>query len=138
MAAIYMWFDDEQMVLTTTLYPIEAVDAQTMSADVSLGLLYNIDEDDIKNSGEFLGGLMPVILITYGPDEEDIKNAGDLTSITMPVILISYGPDEEDIKNAGDLMGISMPLKLVDVFAPDQMMRNVCDVNPSACSMTTI
>lgn len=138
MAAIYMWFDNEQMVLTTTLYPVEVIDYLRLSADISGGDMRNITEESHFNSIDMLGITKPQILIAYGPNEEDYFNSMDLIGITRPQILIDYGPNEEDYFNSADVLGITLLDLLVTADTPDEMLRLGADVNPSACSMTDV
>lgn len=138
MAAIYMWFEEEVQVFTTTLYPVEVIDSLQLSADLYGGSLSLIPAEAHQNSGNLVSMSLPIILIsTNGPDEQH-QNSGDLVSVTLPIILLSTdGPDEAH-DNSGDLVSVSMPLKLVIVDTPDEKLQFTCDINPSSCSMTPV
>jgi hypothetical protein len=138
MAAIYMWFESELQVFTTTLYPVEVADSMQLSADISAGSLTPVPYESLDLSGDIASAAMPVILISYGPDNESHDISGDLTSVTLYPILITYGPDNEDHDNSGDLVSVTKPLKLVTVDTPDEKLQLTVDVYPSACSMTVV
>lgn len=138
MAAIYMWFDNEQMVLTTTLYPVEVQDFVRVSADISLGYMTLVPSEYHQHSGDVTGISMPVLLISGTAPDEYHQHSGDVTSIQLPTILISGTAPDEYHQHSGDVTSIELVLKLVIADTPDEEVRVFCDVYPSSCSMTAV
>jgi len=138
MAAIYMWFENEEMILTTTLYPVELIDSLSLSCRLTYGELKPIPVETYEMSGTLLSITLPQILFSYGPDDEQYQMSGTLLGITLPVILIIHPEDEEEYTMSGTLMSITLPLKLVTVYAPVEKLQLNCDINPAYCSMTGV
>lgn len=138
MAAIYMWFDSEEMILTTTLYPVEVIDGMQLAADIYGGSLSQILAEDHQNSADILSLGTYVILITYGTPEEFHQNSSDILSLGTYVILITYGTPEEFHQNSCNILSLGIVDLLVIVDTPDEKLQIDCDVYPSACSMTPI
>ena len=126
-------------VITTTLYPIEAIEQLQLAADINDDCaLSSIPLEQHQTSSDLLAVRMPQILISYGPDDEQHEISSDVLAIRMPLILLSYGPDDEQHQNSADLLAIRMPLKLVTVDTPDEKLQLALDVTPSDCSLTPV
>lgn len=133
-----MWFDNEQMVLTTTLYPVEVQDFVRVSADISFGYMGLVPGEFHQHSGDLTGITKPVLLLSGSAPDEFHSNGGDLIGIDLPTLLLSGNAPDEDHQHSGDLTGIQLPLKLVIADTPDEELRVFCDVYPSSCSMTAV
>ena len=63
MAAIYQWFTGKEVVLTTTLYPLEATDAVDLSIQLNNFLMRPVEEDAMDLSFSFVSGELEQILL---------------------------------------------------------------------------
>jgi len=138
MAAIYMWFNFEEMVLTTTPYPIEVIDSMQLAVNINAAEMGPINSDSHQNSSTVVAITNPLIYISSPLMSEAHKNNSALVGITNPLILITATAPTEAHKNSSDVVSISNPDKLVIVDTPDEKLQLNCDINPSNCSMTHI
>ncbi len=115
MAAIYQWevAGIVYTLYTTTLYPIEAVEALVFTIDLDSGSMVEIATDEIA-----LG--MSLIAAT-------------LISILLEV------PEQEDKIDLGiSLIAATLESKLITTYHPDQGLIMTIDLDDANCSMTNV
>ena len=138
MAAIYMWFEHELQIWTTTLYPIEVNDSLQFACNLTYGEMRIVQVEEIDLSSDLLAITIEAILLDYGPDDVPFDLSSDLLSITIEQILFTYGPDDVAFDQSSDLLSITIQDKLVIADTPDERLQLGCNVNPSGCSLTPV
>jgi hypothetical protein len=140
MAAIYMWRVDEQTLLTTTLYPVEALDGVMMSTSFANGSMTTIPfESATIAAGELIGSYTQTRWFytkDFGLEEATIA-AGELIGTytqTRWFYTHDTGIDETTIA-AGNLTG-SYSLTRIFADSPDEGLEFSTAIEPSGCSMT--
>lgn len=136
MAAIYMWFENDLVVLTTTLYPVEVTDYLQLTVDIADGRMDVVPQDEGDFSGALESVLLKQILNSYGPDQDSADFSGGLGTVVLQQILNSYGPDQDEADFSGGLVSVVLDLKLVIGDTPDEKLQLDCDIYPPGCSMT--
>ena len=102
MAAIYMWFSDEEIiVLTTTLYPVDAEDYLQLAGSIVSGTMtlpYTDHAIDILPA-EFVSAsyIQKRWYYEYGPDEDhfEILAAEFVSTSYIRIRVIGEAPPEE-------------------------------------------
>mgnify|MGYP000058708441 CR=1 FL=1 len=140
MAAIYQWFEGGILyqTWTTTLYPIEAIEALQISFDLSDGSMRPVLNEHIDVSVEFISGSKIQTLLTTGPYEEAVDVGVEFISGTKEVTLLTTGPYEEAVDVGVEFISGTKVSKLVVAFAPDEELQIDFDLDPSNCSMTPV
>lgn len=113
MAAIYQWFVNKAVVVTTTPYPIEVIESVEFDADVGAFNMRDIYGDDLESGWSFTTGELRVLLKSYGPDSDDVDSSWSFTTGEMRVLLREYGPDSDDVDVAWSFDAASLVLKLI-------------------------
>jgi hypothetical protein len=127
MAAIYMWPLDNQIVLTTTLYPVDVTDSLKFSASFSSGRMLPIPVDHINVAHD-------VIEATYeqkrwwwedGPYLDDFNVAHDVIEATFIQKRWWWedGPYLDQLNVSHDVIEITMINKGVDVETSIEKMK---------------
>ena len=138
MAAIYQWLGRTYQLLTTTLYPIEAVESLSFDGDITYGSMSPVQSEAYATDGDVISATLIQLLLEYGPDTEEYATDGDVISATLIQLLLEYGPDAEAYRTDGDVISATLELKLVEVDTPDEELQFDGDIKPSGCSMTPI
>jgi hypothetical protein len=138
MAAIYQWFIQDLEVLTTTLYPVEVIDAVQISADIVTGRMQPILQDSADSTGDFLGANIETLLINFDGGDDAADTTGDFLSANIEVLLINFDGGDDAADTTGDFLSANIASKLVTVDTPDEKLQLDCDVNPSGCSLDSV
>ena len=138
MAAIYMWFDGEEQVWTTTLYPVEIIELLEMSASLTGGGMANIAESEYTLDGALLSFEQVEILIDTPIEEDAYTLDGALLSFTLEDLLIDVDGGADEYTLDGALLSFEFENLLVTVDTPDEMLQLACDLNSVDCSMTAV
>ena len=141
MAAIYQWFEENQTLLTTTLYPVETVEALQISGEVSGGALIAIPVEDIEGSAD-------IVNMTYiqqrwfyedGPYDDGIQGDADIVNMTyvQQRWFITDGPYDESIEGSADVVNITNVNKRVEADTPDESLQIGFEI-ANTSSMTAV
>ena len=139
MAAIYQWFVGDEVVFTTTLYPIDVTEQlQLMATSNPGGYLYNFPVDYST-----LAPTMQNIEIDQILLEADV--GADYTTITPTMIaitiddLLQIGDGGEDYSTLTPTM-ISIEIEdlLVHCDTPDESLQLSCTTNAANSSLTPV
>ena len=144
MAAIYSWFKGKQILLTTTLYPIDVTEYMQLGVAFFTGTIEEIPNDDWKATFETNGDGTLVQLrwfYTDGPYDDEwqasFETNGDGTLVQLRWFY-SDGPYDDEWKatfetsNDGTLVN-----KLVEADSPDESLQLGC-VILNTCTMDLI
>ena len=143
MAAIYMWppKPGTTIVLTTTLYPVEVVDAIVFGVAVNAGSMQAI-------SAEYLGLTNDVTAAAYvqarwfytdGPYTDYLELTNDVISSTYVQERWFYvdGPYTENLEITNDVIQSTYVRVLVIVDTPDEKLQLSVAISP-ACVMEPV
>lgn len=140
MAAIYMWPVDEQLLLTTTLYPIDVAENIICSISFSNGSMEPIpSENATLQAGELVGSYAQTRWFhEYDAGTEAVTlEAGELTgSYTQTRWFHEYDAGVEAVTlEAGELIGTYSRTK-VWADSEDEELEFSVAISASNCSMT--
>lgn len=138
MAAIYMWFDNEEMVLTTTLYPVEVEDNLQLNVSLSSGSLEPIPLDEVDVSYSIGSISVDEILLTAPPVDDDADVSYALSGIEVKTVLLSASPVDDDADASYNIVNVEVLSKLVIADTPDEELQLACSIDPTGCSMTPV
>lgn len=116
MAAIYMWRVDEQLLLTTTLYPAEAVESMNIGATIVDGAMPLIPWDALQTYNDDLKSISYTQVRWFyedGPYDDALETTDDLLSMSYTQVRWFYedGPYEDGLVVTSDLRSITYTLK---------------------------
>lgn len=122
MAAIYQWYEDLGVILTTTLYPIEVVDAvQFDGASLTSGYLWNMPTDAIDHgTPQLVAAQLDHIRIEFTADPEAIDRSWSLVGAQLDHIRIEFSTDPESIDIGWALVNAGLDSKKVVAYHPDE------------------
>jgi len=136
MAAIYQWFQRDVQVLTTTLYPLEVIDAIQLNFNIVSGSLQPVPQDSLYMSANVTAIVLNQILLSYGTPEDSLDISANVTYVHLNQILLSYGTPEDELDIAGDLIEVLLISLLVTVDTPDEKLQLDFDINSTGWFMT--
>jgi len=136
MAAIYMWFQRDIQLLTTTLYPLEVVDEVQLEFNISSAAMTPINQEELDISANLIAVTMNQILLSYGTPQDELDISANLMAVNLYQILLSYGPGEDELDIAGDVIEVELLDILVRTDTPDEKLQLDFDINSTGWSMT--
>jgi hypothetical protein len=141
MAAIYMWPEDKQIILTTTLYPVDVTDSLAIEITFTGGSMSPLPESDAAFVLGLQGGILQqeIWYFSDGPYDSDAAFSLGLVGgiLQQEIWFFSDGPYDSDAKfrigmgESGLLIG-----KLVSIDTPDEKLQLACTIDP--CSMMEV
>jgi len=142
MAAIYMWNDDvATIILTTTLYPVEVVDAIVFGVTINAGFMGLLPASDMANNYGFISGsyIQKKWFYSDGPYDSDMANDYGFVSGNYEQKKWFYtdGPYDSDMANNYGFIDGSYVNKLVIADTPDEKLQLSLSIN-TTCSMDLI
>lgn len=139
MAAIYMWIDAEVMYLTTTLYPVEVIDALQLGGRLGTNPgMYLIPNEGVDNFEVFLSGELRQLLKSTPTYFEAIDNVEVFLSGELRQLLKSTDVFPEALDNTETFLSGYLDLALVTVDSPDEALEFSCRLDTANCSLTLI
>ena len=138
MAAIYMWFETDVQIWTTTLYPIEAVEGIMFTADLSYGDMHSIDEDSFTFNYGFDDAFVTPILLDGPTPEDDYNWEYGFDDAFVDDILLAGPVPEDDYNFSYGFDDAFIEDLLITAYYPDQGIIMSIDLNSSGCSMTDV
>lgn len=141
MAAIYQWSESDVQELTTTLYPLEAVEELVFTADLDAAFMVTVPGDaaDI-HSAEVISVSKLSILLDLPLEEDSIDiHATTVVSVSKLQILIDL-PLQEDAMDiyTTSVIDVTKAMVLVTAYSPDHGLVFTADVDTANCSMTPV
>jgi hypothetical protein len=142
MAAIYMWPIDDGVVVTTTLYPVEAQDSLAYSMDIQAGAMELIPSLNVTGGADLGNGSYEQLRWyfdhTFPPD--NVTGAADLGDGTYIQLRWYYEDtfDPDNVTGAADLGPGGGYLRLkIEADSEDELLQLAADVSNS-CSMDLV
>jgi hypothetical protein len=142
MAAIYMWPVDDQTILTTTLYPVEVVEAMVFGASAAGGSMGIVPEDHLAITEEMQTTPSYIQVRWFyedGPYEDHIGLAESMGVGSYIQVRWFYedGPYSDALAITGDLQYITVTFKGVQTDTPDETLQLSTTIS-SGCTMELI
>jgi len=141
MAAIYMWPVDDQILLTTTLYPVEVVDSLQLSVAISAGGMFEIASSEIEATFGVEDGTYIQLRWFYsdGPYDSDIEATFGTEDGTYIQLRWFYtdGPYDSDIEATFGMEDGTLVNKLVTADTPDEALQLSLAIN-NTCTMDAV
>jgi hypothetical protein len=109
-------------VLTTTLYPAEALDGMEFGISLVSGLMRPIPNEDLSFSYGVVSGDMSQILLVAPIADEALEFSYGVVSGTLEEVLIVTGPHDEALEFSYGVVDANMEDKLVSAVLPDEGM----------------
>jgi len=129
MAAIFMWRQIEEAVLTTTLYPIEVNDAMAVSITVSASSMDLVPLDNIQATYAMVDGTYTQLrwFLTDGPYDEDIQATYAMIDGTYTQLraFLTDGPYDEDIQATYAMIDGTLTNKLVEGYDEEFLLPSL-------------
>jgi hypothetical protein len=143
MAAIYMWLVEEQVVLTTTLYPVDQADYMLISGAPVDDTGWWEQPEDFGTSG-FIGpgnGTLYLIRFTapeQGPEDgtSSFVSVGDGVLYSIRFTAPEQGPESGTSGFPGPLNGTLKDVKVI-ADTPDELLEITGSIEAD-CSMTAV
>ena len=120
MAAIYMWIEDQEVIVTTTLYPIEVIDGVDFAISLVSGLTQEVIEDAYDFSVTVLDVGLIEVLISEGPFDDAYDFSVTVLDVGLEQVLISEGPFDDAYDFTVTVLDVGLELKLVTGLMPDE------------------
>lgn len=140
MAAIYMWPVDNQVILTTTLYPVDVTEALQLSITFTDGDMFLIPFDDVTNSfGMGPDGTLEQLrwFLEDGPYDDEVTASFGMEDGTLEQLrwFFEDGPYDDEV-TAGFGMGSLGYLDRLLVIGdtPDEALQISITINDT-CTM---
>jgi len=141
MAAIYTWYDDGIVYLTTTLYPVEVLEAMELNISITVGSMYLVPTDEIAFINDMDSTIYTQVRWFYedGPYADEIAfiNDMDSTSYVQTRWFYEDGPYTDEIGFTDDMFEIIVLLKGVLADTPDEELQLSIAID-ATCSMDLI
>lgn len=138
MAAIYMWFEKDVQIWTTTLYPIELDDNLQLGVTIGECSMTPPPSDEVDTTWSVLDITVDTILLTAPPVDDDVDVAWEIQAVEVKTILLAAPPIDDDVDVSWVLQDIELINKLVTVDTPDEELKLGISIDPSGCSMTAV
>ena len=141
MAAIYMWPVDDQILLTTTLYPVEVNDSLEINVTLSGGFLELIPGSSLESTQTILDGTYTQVrwFYTDGIYDSDLESTQDMEDGTYVQVRWFYrdGPYDDNLESTQVMLDGTYISKLVAADTPDEKLQLALAINNN-CSMDAI
>lgn len=139
MAAIYMWPVDEQILLTTTLYPVEAIEGMSLQATPTSSGMYAVLYDKAAATHDTIEGSYTQIRWFYndGPYLDYLESTHQTIEGTYVQIRWFYedGPYPDQLSATHETVDATHGLKLVTADSPDEKVQLTCTPNTSTMEL---
>lgn len=140
MAAIYMWPVEDQIILTTTLYPVEVVEGLQFGISLDSGRMEPIPMDYLEYTQDIIGGsyIQKRWFYTDGPYIESLEYTQDIIggSYIQKRWFYVDGPYEESVEYTQDVIGGTYIRKKIEADSTDESLQ--LSVTIGTCSMGLI
>ena len=119
MAAIYQWFETDIQYLTTTLYPVEAIDGMSLSLEPIEGSMRLVPDEHLKMSASFISGDLVQVYQVTGPYDEQLEMSATFISGDLVQVYLSTGPYDEQLEMSATFISGDLQRGLIYATMPD-------------------
>jgi hypothetical protein len=141
MAAIYMWSGNSEIVLTTTLYPVDVSESVLVSGAVSHGYLIPVASDSLETTAS-------VIDMTYiqtrwffedGPYDDSLETTYDVLDMTYIQTrwFFEDGPYDDLFETSYTVLDMTYIRIKVEADTPDEGIQLGIEIMDT-CSMEAV
>jgi hypothetical protein len=124
MAAIYSWPEENVVILTTTLYPVEVMESISFSARAGAGLMQEIQTDYFTHTHNVQDGSYTQLrwFYTDGPYDDYFTHGNDVQngSYTQLRWFLVDGPYYDYFTHSNSVQNGTLINKLVEADSPDE------------------
>ena len=123
MAAIYMWIEDQEVIVTTTLYPIEVIDGVDFGISMVSGSMAPVPNESLDvTAPSVLSVYMEVVLNELPIADEALDvSAVDIVDVYMEMVLFALPVQDEALDvTAVAVLDVTMESLLVTGLMPDE------------------
>jgi len=139
MAAIYMWYAENEVVYTTTPFPVDIQDGVAFNMSLGGAAMRPIPQDEVNLSWGLLQAPIVQILMTTGPYDEATDLSWKLQQAPLVQILLTTGPYDEATDLTWELLQAPLISKLVTAYTPeDEGLEFSISLKTSDCVMTHV
>lgn len=138
MAAIYQWFEGIEVILTTTLYPIEVETNLQVSMDMVGFWDWEVSLDHAEQTFEFLGGDRFDVLLTIPPEYDYSEQTFQFIGGERFQVLLSIPPEEDASEQTYWFTGGERFDILIRIYSPPQNLVISMDIDPESFEMTLL
>jgi len=141
MAAIYMWPVDDQILLTTTLYPVDAVEKLEISCAPLSGWLAPIPSESLETAHSVID--MSYVQARWyledGPYEDELETAHTVLDMTYVQTrwYLEDGPYDDELESAHTVLDMTYVRKKVEADSPDEGLQLAITIE-TTCTMDAI
>lgn len=128
MAAIYQWFEDVEVILTTTLYPIETQENLDISFDMDWAIEWEVPVDQGEAGAFFVGGSRQDELIELPLETDQGEVGAFFTGGIREDILIELPPETDAGEVGAFFTGGDRFDILIEIYTPTQNLNIGFDV----------
>lgn len=119
-----------QFLLTSTLYPIEAVDGLQSSAITERAEIFHLVEDGFESSAEPMDSSLVVALVTHTAEEEAIETSATPLDSVLGSDIIEY-TFEEAIETSATPLDSQLRVALITYTHPDEAIETSAEPQDS-------
>lgn len=131
-----MWFEGEEIVVTTTLYPIEKSEGVALNVDLDSAWMFEINNDSFTVSQGFEDAFITEILLTGPTEEDDYTVSQGFEDAVLVVILLTGETPEDDYTVSQGFEDALLQDILITAYSPDHGWEFAVDVDILNCSMS--
>lgn len=139
MAAIYQWFVGDEVVYTTTLYPIDVTDGlQLYAATNPYGNLTIFPVDNTTTDSSVTDIYIEVLLLTSNVEDDYTTTDSSVTNIYIDLLLQTGDVGDDSTTTDSSVTQIYIDELLVTCDTPDESLQLSCTVNAAGSSLTPV
>ena len=138
MAAIYQWFVDTDVIVTTTLYPVEAQDALVFDIDLSGSSMTEMNRDKLDIGQTFLTITRTDVLITGTADPDSLDMGQTFLTITRTDVLIDATADPDSLDIGQTFLDISRSDILIRAQHPENGVYMTIGLDEAGTSLDPV
>lgn len=138
MAAIYQWFYGVQVLVTTTMYPIEVEEGVVVSFDLESGWMQPVLTDSYDTAFDFKGGELVSILLLMPEETDSYDTTFGFTGGELRDVLLSDSERTDSYDTTFNFTGGTLEDKLRQTYAPDEGIALAVAMYPANCHMTSV
>jgi hypothetical protein len=138
---VYLFYGPPFQVqeFTTTLYPAEATDAISFSADLGSANLRNIPSDEAATTDfSIVSVFRNTILLSTNEGPDEAEHSFDLVSVDRQTILLSTNEGPDEAEHSWSLISVVREDLLVTAYSPDHGLIMSVDLDAANCSLDSV
>lgn len=135
MAAIYQWFQEIEVVLTTPPYPVEVDNSLQLSMDLTGFWDWEVVQDLGEQTFSFNGGERLDVLITLPPEYDYSESTFGFIGGERLDVLLALPPEYDYSESTFGFIGGERIDYLIYAYSPPQNLVMSMDIDPDSFEM---